>query len=799
MKTIFRVAWICLVFVATGSQLLSQNQYGEDNKLLWALPYKNSSDYSRKPKYPDWSELSGTDNISRRLSNYVMPVLACWFWSENEFRDNGYKSFLDTMGIHSPYNILAASIRLRNREITMDAVHDQIKKAAEYATTRGLNLVADLDVRCARQAFKEKYPNELQKMLKLKEVDLSKETSVTTVVRSKDLSDHYTGRTTHYIPLSGLLLRVYAYNRASAGIASGSLMDITEACITAHASKDSVVIKIPIHNLGDRDRACVMVSFTHFTPAVFAPHLMAFQREIIQQYADTKLIGTFKDEWGFPPSWNEKKDEFWYSKFRAQVYAENTGGRELLKDCLLMYLGINGLERERQMAINHFMEMSWQRNGALEDDFYRSTKEVFGPLAVVETHPTWWPYPGWHEYKKNGLDWWVTTRDWAQTDETTPFAVRTSLSKKWNSPVWYNMYYSTEMENYKEEMWSSALAAGRINYHPFYPSKIKRNRHIELLRGNLMQGESRIRLLNYISKSPLDCPVAVIFGHARTMNWAGPRYDDVGMELVNELWQKGIMTDLIPSSEIENKNLHIDKNGWICYGPQRYTAVILYYPEFERPFLAKFFKEAEKGHTRMFRVGEWTKNFNAEPFEGNKALPGSMTVRDDISILVPEIRKLLAQQGIPLQTPATRTISFGKRTSFAPPTTGFCRLTDGTFIYVAGTKNPTGDRIKSTFKVNGFDVRFDATGVAAARLNDAGEVQALAAGGLKFFKTGNFKISLPEPLDMALWKDRDENWYGVVQGWSGDIPASLQKITKQWERLGLPVPLKEIKGAVPKE
>ena len=740
-------------------------------------------------KYPDLSKPGDIHEIPVRLPNRVMPGLACWFWSENEFTPTGYKHFLDTMSIHSPYNILAASIRLRNREVTSKAVHDQIKKAAEYATTRGLNLVADLDVRCARLAFKERYPGELQEMLILQEVSLSKRIPVKTVVKSRDLSDHYTGRTIHYIPLKGRFLRVYAYRRDSGAIEPGSLTEITHKCIPSHVSADSVAVKIPADKTGKNNRACILVSFTHLTPAVFAPHLMSFQREIIRQYADTKLIGVFKDEWGFPPSWTKEKNEFWYSGYRARAYAERTGGRELLSDCLLMYLGIGGREQERQMAINHFMEMSRKRNGALEDDFYHTAKEVFGPLAVVETHPTWWPYPGWHEYKKNGLDWWVATRDWAQTDETTPFAVRTSLAKKWGSAVWYNMYYSTSRKNYKQEMWSAALAGGRINYHPFYPSKIKRNRHIELLRGNLMQGESRIRLLNYISDSPLDCPVAVIFGHARTMNWAGPRYDDAGMELINELWHRGIMTDLIPTSEIENSHLSIDENGRIRYGPQQYAAIVLYYPEFESPSTAGFFANVKTGGTLVFRMGNWTKNFDAKPFAGNDALPGAVVAMNNTTTIVDEIQKILKQRRIPLQTPATRTISFGKRTSFAPPTTGFCRLTDGTFIRVAGTDSFEGDTIRSVDNVRGFRVHFDAVGIAAVRLNEAGKVQALAAGGLKSFKAGDFEIRLERRLDIAIWRNRNGNWEGVIQGWDGDIPAPLLKITQHWERLTRPVPL----------
>lgn len=791
-----RKKWIAGVFIlltftyaCVNKRVIKQK---DKNNFYWSSNAMDTTNHFRGPKYPDLSGLPETDEVSTRLPNNIMPVLATWFWGEDMFKSNGYKDFLDNISIHSPYNILAASIRLPGREITKDAVHNQIKQAAEYALSRGISLVADLDIRCARQAFMTKYPDELQEMLRLQEVELSGKDTIETVIHSLDLHDHYTGRTKHYIPLHGSLLRVYSYTFNN-GIDPQSLHDITKNCIIAHLSKDSVVVKVPANNKNSQSRACVMVSFTHFTPAVFAPHLMEFQREIIQRYTDVPLIGAFKDEWGFPPSPKPKQYEFWYSKYRAKAYAERTGGRELLSDCLLMFKGIKGRERERQMAINHFREMSWQRNGALEDDYYHTVKKVFGPLAVVETHPTWWPYPGRNEYKKNGLDWWVVTRDWAQTDEYTPFAARTALSKKWGSPVWYNMFYAPKREGYKDELWSSALAGGRINYHPVYKSSIKRDKHLELLRGDLMRGESRIRLLNYISKSPLDCPVAVIFGHARTMNWAGPDYNDVGMELVNGLWREGIPTDLIPSSEIENGNLYMDKKEWICYGPQRYSAIILYYPEFEKGSTAEFFNKAKKGPTSMFRVGNWTRNFNGQDFNGNTVLPESMNTQNDTRIIISKIHEILKKQKIDLQSPATRIIGAAGRKSNSPPTTGFSRLIDGTIIQVAGTNKVSGDPIHSTVKIKGNNVFLDAVGVAAVRLNDDGQIQAMVAGGLKSFKTGNFEISLDERIDVALWIDDKGEWSGVVQGWNKNIPPQLLAITKNWSHLDIPVPLPVLK------
>jgi hypothetical protein len=450
-----------------------------------------------------------------------------------------------------------------------------------------------------------------------------------------------------------------------------------------------------------------------------------------------------------------------------------------------MNLGIVGKENERQMVINHFMEMSFQRNGELENDFYNTVKEVFGNNGIVATHPTWWPYPDLREFKKNGLDWWVAKRDWAQTDELTPFAVRTALSKKWNSSVWYNMYYSKEQSDYVQSVWSSALAGGRVNYHQPYPVENPEYPRVELLRGKLMRIESRVRLLNYITKSPLDCSVAVIFGHANTMNWAGANYNDVGMEIADKLWSLGFPTDLIPSSEIENESLYIDDNGWICYGPQLYSAIILYNPEFEKLSTASFFNRVKNNTTALYRIGEWTKNFDGQEFSGVAALPKTM-LKSDINSIIGEITSTLQKQNIYPQTPSTSKIQGFGHSSSSPPTTGFCRLIDGTIIQIAATDSVTGDPIQSQINIGEHVVTFDAVGVAAVRLDHDGRVQSLAAGGLKYFEGKDLEIKFDIRVDIALWRDKLGNWEGVFQGDRNSIPLELLKITKNWSFIDVP-------------
>lgn len=61
------------------------------------------------------------------------PVIAAWFWGEEQLEPDGYKYFIDQVSRHSCYNLLSTAIRLPGRDITDIDVHNQVKQAVEYA------------------------------------------------------------------------------------------------------------------------------------------------------------------------------------------------------------------------------------------------------------------------------------------------------------------------------------------------------------------------------------------------------------------------------------------------------------------------------------------------------------------------------------------------------------------------------------------------------------------------------------------------------------------------------------------
>ena len=237
---------------------------------------------------------------------------------------------------------------------------------------------------------------------------------------------------------------------------------------------------------------------------------------------------------------------------------------------------------------------------------------------------------------------------------------------------------------YYNELWCTALAGLRVNYHPVYPGREDGRPWARkpLWQGGLMRGDCRVRMLNYISKTQVDCPVAVVFGHANAINWNGPGYANAGDALADAFWKTGFYADLIPTSEIESGALKIDEDGTVRYGNQRYSAVVLYHPEFEKPGTGAFFEKAAKGKTALYRMGDWTMDFDGKAIDGKAALPSAMTAVGDAQSCIDQVTAKLRETGIAPCTPA-------------PPRSGQSRLIDGTAILAAGENNITGDPIQT--------------------------------------------------------------------------------------------------------
>jgi len=690
---------------------------------------------------------------TNRLPPRLYPEIYAWFWLENlEFQGDGFRAIPDLVAERTNFNLLTTSLRSPRREVTLPEVHDRVRRGVEYAAQKGLRVALDLDVRLARGEFARRYPDQLQWMARVRRAKGPGRVEIPPL----RLEDHMTALGGEYEVQRGRLLGVFAAGPGKAG-RSGGLRELRAGYRVHEESARAVVVELAPSS----GEAVVAAGFEYRTPDLFAPDLLAFQEAIYAQYRDVPLAGALKDEWGFPPTRDggARNGNFWYSEWFAQAYRA-AGGGDLLRDLVLMAYGWGGGEAQRLAAVNRYMRLTWRRAVETERHYYAATKRIFGKDAFTGTHATWGYMPEGDAFK-NGYSWWQATRDLGQTDEFWPLPVRTALAKKMGSAVWFNQFYHRRVEPYAEEMWRAARAGGRMNVHPPWPSDMTLHTQAEFLSGPAMTAARRIRLLNYIATAPLDCPVAVVFGHPAALNWVGPHFGDLGVDIAEELWAAGVPADVIPSSEIETGALKIE-SGWVRYGPQRYRALVFVNPEFEPDATFSFLREAAAGRTRVWIRGAATRSPDGE-LRPAAAVPGAGAMASPA-----QVRQALRDWHSPP----------------APPP-DLARLTDGTCIIARGERDPAGDPLDLDFSCGGVAVRAKARGVFAIRFARGGSLVSLAASGLEWLEAGQTRLRLARPLDLAVWTE-DGARRGVVQS-REPAPAEVRALASHWERLD-PVP-----------
>ncbi len=683
---------------------------------------------------------AGSEERMHRLPPSQAPELYLWVWNESNgfFTADGGKKYIDLFADHSNFGLFPTIIRSPRHEVTFPETHDAVKQAVDYAHKRGLRVAFELDVRTARGTFLKEFPEQQQWMLRMRAFPGS---ATRLEVQSSTLSDHMGLSET----LSGRFVRLWT-------VRGDDLREVRADYRVAEESRDRVVVETGPGTANSDAEWILATSFEYKTPDVFAPALLDFQKRIFEQYRDVRLDGAMKDEWGFPPVFNQgpRDGDFWYSKAFAAEYAK-AGGGDLLNDSLLMWRGAGGPAERRIAAINRYERMILVRNAAVERSFYDEAKRVFGPDAFVCTHPTWGFMPFGDAFK-NGYDWWWAPRTYGQTDEHWPLPVRTSLAKKAGKPLWYNQFYARDPEAYATEVWRNARAGGRVSFHPLYPSRGASDRDLRLLRSPAMRAASRVRLLNFITKAPLDCPVAVVFGHAAAVNWVGSHFGDLGVDFAEDLWARGVPADVIPSTEIESGALQVGADGFVRYGVQRYRALVFINPEFEPPGTFGFLRQAARSSTVVFLRGK------SEP-----AIPGAHAEPTPS-----RVAEFLWNWHSPRRP--------------SPP--DLARLTDGTCLLARGEQDPAGDEFEVAFYCGSSKVEAHATGVFGVRLTPSGALEALAAAGLRRVRAGSFQLELAEPVDLAIWRNAKGELEGVVQG-ATRIPPELGKITSAWTQLFL--------------
>ncbi|MDE6274770.1 MAG: hypothetical protein K2L87_06975, partial [Clostridiales bacterium] len=219
--------------------------------------------------------------------------------------------------------------------------------------------------------------------------------------------------------------------------------------VTTKAVKNGEGYDIEVSFHGAEAGETVAVCIGHPQPMVDLAHpmLIPYFREMVKHAKELNADGVFSDEWGYdiilkivkPNPYDDNElnlRHVSYSEHFEKRHKEFTG--HPLKENLLHLF--YGEKEDRRGVVDDYLKTMRLLCTENEEEMYKAVKEIMGKDAFWGVHPTWWGSVDSlnFEFFKNGFYWWDAMRDYAQTDETILYAIRTALAHRFASPVWYN-------------------------------------------------------------------------------------------------------------------------------------------------------------------------------------------------------------------------------------------------------------------------------------------------------------------------------------------------------------------------
>ena len=356
-------------------------------------------------------------------------------------------------------------------------------------------------------------------------------------------------------------------------------------------------------------------------PDLMSDTYLECEAELFEAVKDIPVAGACVDEWGLRSLIDRMTNPcFYYSVSTDEKYKENCG-RDLKKDLLYFFYAPEGKLGESIKVVNDYIRTIRKQEVKGEQLVYDLTKKYFGKDAFVGCHPTWWGsnISLSFEIFHNGIDWWETPRDYAQTDEKVSIPVRNSLARPLPKPVWYNMWYSQmtmDIQTYFKETWVNARFGGRTHhlgyecYEPGVVLTLWEEGRLEAI----SEMEEQIAKLNKFQKAKPDARVLYIFGMESFTNWHMANHGltilpyhlsnvKEPMALSNELFAKNILHDMTPSSEIDRGTITFNGEKAVC-GGHTYDAVVLVHPDGCNKKTVEFFDEYLKANKNLIVVGK---------------------------------------------------------------------------------------------------------------------------------------------------------------------------------------------------
>ncbi|MDD4107088.1 MAG: hypothetical protein PHH93_00020 [Prolixibacteraceae bacterium] len=646
------------------------------------------------------------------------PSILYWKWDDSHLQSGKYAEQIADIVARSPFSHIYITTHWCHEGLTCPNTLAHLKNACDLLHTAGRKMILEVDVRAEKAAFAAKHPNDRAGFLYWKTLSV-KDGCCSFTIRGNEGKELFGGDRQS----GDALLGAIAYRTDDNGSVIDDSMYTVAVALSRTNSSTVTITWVPI----DTDEQIFIAVWSIFDfPDLFseayyseATHLMDLATTISPDGAALdELCFMWHPDFDFSVgSYMTMDDCPVYSQGFAEAYREQFG-TDYVIDMLYRFVSAPGDPR-RIAANNRYFRCLREGIAAAENNFYQQSKQYFGEDAFVGAHNTWFcieEVQNSPEIWRTGITWWSAVKDYGFTDEIMLYPVRTALTHKASAPVFYNMWYSEatmQLSSFYTELWRNVRYGGRtisLSYECINESNIVQ----QLYRPGELEAiaaiEEEIQGVDAFIQSSARCDVAVVTSLAALCNRqenldGNGRWDIFSgklkevFTLTRDLWIAGWNCDMIGDNEIYNHNLFINEDGYLAYGNQVYTCLILVYPQYAEPGLQDMIQQlVASGKTRLILVGKGNTNFEGLPMltlEEVLSDAPHFSYRPEIG----DITALLTNWGI-----QTNRIPCG------------CVMQDGSIIITASAPDkPTGNLLHSQFELNDSIITVDGIDVVCLR------------------------------------------------------------------------------------
>ncbi len=633
------------------------------------------------------------------------PKILYWKWDESIFTEGKMEQDIKDIYERMQVELLYVSLHHLGIPFVDERILTLVRKCTAILENYHAKLLLDVDVRNELEEMKKE--DTACELLNIQFIECNLDESGTAVIDKKNPQRGRTGRNTCKegpVWVAG----AWAFHPTDKGIyAENSIQKVN---VVLCNKEEETEYKINAGKENGGKRVCIAAVYTHGVPDLFSPYLYTYYEKMFQAVSDLDLGGVANDEWGYDLQTTFEKgsyrlEVFPYSLILAEKYLQRTG-RSLEED--FIYFAWTGEEHSGKPyeVINTYLSILRENIRENNEWFYEAGKRYFGKDTFIGVHPTLWcdKDDSTFDTLHNGLGWWEVKRDYAQTDEYVIMPIRLAMAHKWNSPVWYNMWYSNgtnQLATFWEETWQNARFGGRTDYLGY---ECPNEGGVHWLRtadslDTINQMEKRISMLDTVQSRQPDSRVLVIFGMEAVTNWylnqkaarivrTEGRFPGI-LRYVSGLFDE-YLCDLVPSTEISGKSVQY-KQGILSYGTQQYDALIYLETECMDESVKEFITDYARDGKPLMLAG--TCEYYKDGKSAKADYENLRKLADASFEKIPDIRT---------------TVAWLKKHSIAANRwINGCRYQDGTAVFTAKGSQPYKNYLTVNCNIDGCDIAFE--------------------------------------------------------------------------------------------